>query len=216
LVVLAYGGGASIGDVHGGPEWANSAGFDINAKLDSASMSGWANLSDELRLERVRPLLQTLLAERFHLKLRTEQRLTPVYALVPAKGGTKLKEVTPMPPETDEERAARARGEIPTPPPGGFKRSGTTFKGNATSMTAIRGLIASVAEVDRIIVDQTGLKGYYAFTFNMSLDKEGPSILEQVQAQLGLKLQPQKLLMSTYVIESAVKPSLDGSDQAIP
>ena len=212
LVVLAYGGGVSSGEVLGGPEWTNSIAFDINAKVDTASMGDWEKLSSQARLERVKPMLQRLLADRFHLMLQAEQRLTPVYALVQAKGGAKLKEVSPQLPETAEEQAARARGEATTAPPGGFKRTGMTFKGDATSMVAIRGMIASVGGADRLIIDQTGLTGYYAFAFTMSLDKDGPTVLEQVQEQLGLKLEPRKVPMTTYVIESAEKPSLDGTE----
>ncbi len=210
LVVLAYGGGPSSGDVVGGPEWADSASFDINAKVDVASIDDWQKLGDEDRLLRIQPMLQSLLAERFHLKLRAEQRLSPVYALVQAKGGAKLNEVPPPPPETAEEQAARARGEATSPAAGGFKRTGMTFRGDATSMAAIRGMIAMVGGADRQIVDQTGLTGYYAFRFTMSLDRDAPTVLEQVQQQLGLKLEARKVPLTTYVIEAAEKPTLDG------
>jgi uncharacterized protein (TIGR03435 family) len=212
LVVLAYGGKPISGTITGGPKWLGSDRFDIDAKMDDSQVVGWDKLSDMERLERMRPMLQTLLAERFRLKLHTQTQLTPVYALVQANGGAKFKEVPPAAQEDAELRQARANGQaVATAPPGGFIRSGNTFTGNATPMSSLKGLIASISGLDRIVIDETGLKGYYNFTFTMSLDKEGPTILEQIQSQLGLKLEPRKASMETYVIESAEKPSLDGT-----
>lgn len=210
LVVLAYGGKSDSGDVVGGPEWANSIPFDINAKVDNAYMADWEKLSNSERFDRVRPMIGALLAERFRLKLRTEIRVTPVYALVQTKGGTKLKEVAPPSTESSEEQQARARGESTKPPPGGFKRTGNTFQGNAMPMQNLKGMIASLSGSDRIVVDETGLKGYYDFTFTLSLDNDGPTIAEQIERQLGLKLEPRKVALTMYVIETAEKPSLDG------
>ncbi len=212
LVVLAYGGKPVSGTITGGPKWLGSDRFDVDAKMDDSQVVGWDKLSDMERLERVRPMLQALLVERFHLKLHIQTELTPVYALVQAKGGAKLKQAPPAAPEDAETRQARANGQaVATAPPGGFKRNGNTFTGNATQMANLKGLIASISGLDRIVIDETGLKGYYNFTFNLSLDKDGPTVPEQIQTQLGLKLEPRKVPMETYVIESAEKPSLDGT-----
>src|SRR5688500_5374148 len=56
----------------GGPPWQNSDKFDINAKAEDGS------LSPDQTLE----LLKTLLADRFKLKVHTETREVPIYALV--------------------------------------------------------------------------------------------------------------------------------------
>src|SRR5512141_271455 len=65
----------------GGPRWLDSEGFDIVATTGSA---------EKLSTEQFRKLLQSLLAERFELKVHWEKRETSVYALVPAKDGPKL------------------------------------------------------------------------------------------------------------------------------
>jgi uncharacterized protein (TIGR03435 family) len=67
----------------GGPNWRTSAGFDVQAK---AARSAVEPTRDE-----VRKMLQALLADRFHLTLHRETRELPIYALVTAKGGPKLR-----------------------------------------------------------------------------------------------------------------------------
>jgi uncharacterized protein (TIGR03435 family) len=67
--------------ISGGPDWLFFDRFQLQAKAEGA---------DE---ERLRLMLQTLLAERFHMVTHRETRRMPVYFLVPAKGGPKLKEI---------------------------------------------------------------------------------------------------------------------------
>lgn len=79
LVTDAYG----IDHVSGGPSWIKSDRFDIVAKADREGA---------LTMDQVRLLLQTLLADRFQLKVHRETKEVPVYALVVGRGGQKLKE----------------------------------------------------------------------------------------------------------------------------
>ena len=68
----------------GGPDWMNSEGYDIEGKAPG-----------DPPLQQIRgPMLLALLADRFKLKFHRETRELPVYALVPAKGGLKLKPPT--------------------------------------------------------------------------------------------------------------------------
>src|SRR5215469_18744308 len=88
LVWYAYANGSSqLRLVSGGGGWIESQQWDIMAKVDDPSLE---RLSNAERSNRMRPMVQALLEERFHLKLRTELRPTPVYALVQAKGGAKV------------------------------------------------------------------------------------------------------------------------------
>jgi len=80
-----------------GPDWINNERFDITARMPEGSTK-----------EQAPKMLQTLLAERFQLKVHRENRENNVYALVVAKGGPKLKESVPEPetpaaPPTDEQ-----------------------------------------------------------------------------------------------------------------
>jgi len=226
LAYLAYcnmTGTSEDGQVVGGPNWVDSDQFDIEAKVDDAQMDGWDKLTDAERTQRVIPMIRTLLAERFKLKLRTETRVTPVYALVQAKGGAKLKEVAPPLRNKDpqeQERMMKPDYVIPEKPPAGNFRVGADgWVGSAVRVRSLLGQIGYEADAtDRPIVDETGLKGYYDFTANISKsqNEDGPSGAQQIEDQLGLKLEPRKMPMKTYVIESVEKPSLDGAETLGP
>jgi uncharacterized protein (TIGR03435 family) len=210
LVSLAYVEESGASNIVGGPNWKDS--FDINAKIDDAYVGGWDKLSFNERLKRVRPMLRALLAERFHLKLRAETKITPVYALAQAKGGAKLTEVARPSPETPEEQEARESGDpAAKTPPGETRLTSNLWTGNATPIANMVGLISALGGTDQIVIDATGLKGYYDFTFHFSRDRDGPTFLDQLERGLGLKLEPRKVLITTYVIESAEKPSVDGA-----
>jgi uncharacterized protein (TIGR03435 family) len=57
-----------------------------------------------------------------------------------------------------------------------------------------------------IVVDETGLKGYYDFTFTQTNGTDAPALIDQIQQQLGLKVVRRKEPVITYVIDSAEKP----------
>ena len=78
LIVAAY--GVSEDNVAGGPGWITSDLFDVVAQVPAGTTLATANL-----------MLQTLLAERFHLVVRQDTRPVPRYVMTVAKGGSKLK-----------------------------------------------------------------------------------------------------------------------------
>src|SRR5262249_53861566 len=73
----------------GGPNWLDSATFNIEAKADSTTP--FPTGADGV--ERMRLMLQSLLADRFRLSSHWETKEEQVYELGIAKGGPKLKEV---------------------------------------------------------------------------------------------------------------------------
>ncbi len=94
---------AAVGDRAGVPDYGaeadcvgcaggvkSSGQYDIDAKVAGEDVAAYGKLSRDDRYQ----MLQTLLAERFHLKAHIEKREMPVYELVVAKGGPKLKEAT--------------------------------------------------------------------------------------------------------------------------
>ena len=83
------------------PEWMTTEVFDIMATIPASVSKA-----------KVPEMLQVLLAERFGLKIRRENKEMPVYALTVAKDGPKFKEV---PPDDLE-----AEPVFPKPPDGGF------------------------------------------------------------------------------------------------
>jgi len=65
----------------GGPGWLDTDRYDINAKTSAP---------DDLTLDSVKPLLQNLLTDRFHMKVHWETREAPIYVLVVDKDGPKF------------------------------------------------------------------------------------------------------------------------------
>ncbi|MBV8847231.1 MAG: TIGR03435 family protein [Bryobacterales bacterium] len=63
----------------GGPSWLESDRFDIEATAEGSPSQ------DEMK-----QMLQSLLEERFHLKVHQETRQLPAYTLTLAKGGSKM------------------------------------------------------------------------------------------------------------------------------
>jgi uncharacterized protein (TIGR03435 family) len=104
---------------------------------------------DELRL-----MLQSLLADRFKLALHREAMTQPVYKLVVAKGGSKL-------------QASEDGGELVM----SGSADGFTFR-NAEAFR-ITGYLSPF--LDRMVVDETGLKGLYNFVVKMPEDLRASS-----------------------------------------
>ena len=223
----------------GGPEWQNSSKFDINARATDATLT----------TDQMLGLLQTLLADRFKLRVHTETREVPIYALVHARSDNRLG--AKMKPSADDcpdfkvqqqqqlEALAKgglgalaamrpAPGEtrpcsiVPMPPtPGaiGMKASGQSMATLTLLLTQLMG---------RPVVDKTGLTGLYDFDLlidmqtllrvyqelgvNMPIPPnlpEGPSLMTQLQEDLGLKLDAQRGPGDVLVIDGAELPTPD-------
>ena len=143
--------------IAGGPGWINSDRFAIEAKADGNATR------DQIFL-----MLQSLLEERYQLKFHRETRELPVYALVAAKGGLRLKspkegacvEPTPdTPPDWAGGRMAPPQ-DGPLPP----ARCGTLRVMLAIPAAQMQGGKISMAELarslslvmDRTVIDRTG------------------------------------------------------------
>jgi len=223
LLELAY--GFKDSQISGGPGWIDSDRYDIEAKPDEAFAA--LTLSTDERFEQVRLMMQALLADRFKLNLRHETKELPVYALVVAKNGPKLKESAPEP--------GSDSAEPPPPRPGGPPPRGAMqvmpgqLNGNAISVQMLVDPLSHMT--GRIVVDKTGLKGRYDFTLKWTPgeaegpifrggpagppppdappppDRNGPTLFVAVQEQLGLKLESQKEPVDTVVIEHIERPT---------
>jgi uncharacterized protein (TIGR03435 family) len=190
LIMDAYHLNASY-QVSGGPSWMDSDSdrFDIVA---NAPGEGTPTGDD------VRRMLQSLLTERFQLKLHRETQERPVYALVVAKNGPKLKESAP-----DKE---------PSTSVGGGRTSHLTMTRATMEQFAVQ---LSTSGLDRPVVDKTGLAGHYDITLNWIPEFAGPpapnsdgvNVFTAVQEQLRLKLETEKAPIEILVIDHAEKPS---------
>jgi uncharacterized protein (TIGR03435 family) len=140
------------------------------------------------------------LADRFNLTLHRETKDLPVFALVVAKNGPKLHEVKAgdPPPPAGSPDIALNRGHIAI-------RAG---------MPVLVWTLSRSRDVDRVILDKTGLTGTYDFDLKWTpegkgedLSDSGPSIFTAIQQQLGLKLEPQKGPVEIIVIDHVQRPS---------
>jgi uncharacterized protein (TIGR03435 family) len=158
-------------------------------------------------------MLQTLLAERFNLKVHHETRQLPVYELVVAKGGSKLKPIG----DDDPGIIKGVDGQIIKGSMARFDRSGKMIV-QQYSMPQLAILLTQLArELDRPLSDKTGLPGKYNFTLNWSptihsiashTDADDTlSIFTALQEDLGLRLQPSTGSVEVLVIDHIDKPS---------
>jgi uncharacterized protein (TIGR03435 family) len=167
-----------------GPDWLNTT--DPLAVLSAARFNIHAKLPPGATEEQVPQLLQALLAERFGLAIHHEQKEQNVYALVVGKDGPKLE---PSPP--DDPKPADGAPQTTRPDPiqvSGNPQTGMTIRapGNGGTMrmqmgqdgvmrmtadkVTLEAIAASVERfVDRPVVDQTGLKGNYKMSLELSI-----------------------------------------------
>ena len=188
-----------LGDdrILGAPGWAQSDRFDIQTKVEAADLPLWKKLTPDQRFAMLLPVLE----ERFNLKYHHETRELPVYELVVAKGGSKLKESAPD-----------ATGASGDPMRHSMLLNGL---GHLESHgTSIDPLVHELSRaLGRTVFDKTGLTGNYDYTLEWTpedgppTDAVGPSLFAALQEQLGLKLEPQKGPVDVVVIDHIDKPS---------
>lgn len=223
LIRRAY--GAADYQISGAPDWVDSEAYDIEAKMDDSAAEAWQKLPDEVRAEQFKAMFQSLLADRFNLKVAHETKQLPVFALVVAKGGIKFSP-TKLPPE---DTSAPVTSQDPNQPHRGTSVSGHgreyTAIGAGIKMSAWANALSSLPELEgRLAVDETGLTGEYDFSMKWTqerpsdvrdapaaaaaaLDTSGPSLFTALQEQLGLKLQSKKGPVDTIVIVHIERPS---------
>jgi uncharacterized protein (TIGR03435 family) len=145
-------------------------------------------------------MLQTLLTDRFQITLHHDSKVFPVYELVVAKGGPKLHEAKPD-------------------GPSGVRGERDKLTANRTSMTQLAQVLSG--QMDRPVVDSTGLAGVFDFTLEYTRQERlpdnqdaggtggnplpAPPLPEALKEQLGLDLKSGKAPLDVLVIDSANK-----------
>jgi uncharacterized protein (TIGR03435 family) len=181
--------------VVGGPAWQNTNRFDINAKAIDGSAT----------TDQILDLLKPLLADRFKLKVHTETREIPIYALAVArndgKTGANLKPSAAACPDEEVQQRQRfetlARGgpSALQPKPGETRPCSITLLPStsapgsisiqATGQTMRSLSLALTQLMGRLVVDKTGLTGLY--DFNLTTDLQ---TLARLSADLGDNARP--------------------------
>lgn len=154
-----------------GPDWLGTERFDVNATMPPDTSK-----------EQFRAMLQNLLAERFKTTLHRETKELPIYSLVVARSGPKMKESAEVPaPSEDAEPPS-----LPSQPkigPDGFPILPAAITGRGgifgimmpgrTRLIGQRQTMLDLAarltgQLNRPVTDATGLNAKYDFTLTFA------------------------------------------------
>jgi uncharacterized protein (TIGR03435 family) len=181
------------------PGWAATTPFDVEAKMDADTAASLAKLPQDEQLSERLAMLQSLLTDRFGLKVHHETREVRVYKLVIAKSGLKMKQT-----------------------PAGARKGVNIGRGQFTGRGITVGslVVYLSGTLGQPVVDKTGLNGNYDAKLKWTPDDaagppqtsgapldSGPSIFTGLQEQLGLKLEPSKEPIDAIVVDHLERPS---------
>jgi uncharacterized protein (TIGR03435 family) len=191
LLGTAY--GLIRSQIEGAPSWLDTDRFDIVAKAD---MAGAPNKAQ------VMTMLQKLLADRFSLRSHRETKEGTVYVLTVQSSGPKL---TPS--------LGDPNGPPSAAPSGGRDHRHLT----AIDMNMEEFALGLQSNVDRPVIDRTGLSGRFDITLDWAPDQlqspppdnsaAFPDMFTALKDQLGLKLESTKGPMEILVIDHIERPS---------
>jgi uncharacterized protein (TIGR03435 family) len=207
------------------PKWVLSDRFDIQARAEGNPTK------DQMRL-----MMQSLLADRFKLVIHTETRQLPVLALVqlkPGKIGPQIQAHLNDTACSSLPDSSLVSGSTPATAAGGFPitcggiqpmRPSVPGHMRMGARNVTMALIASTLPVsnvlDRPVLDRTGLSGTFDFVLEwtpqtndlvppgltVQPDEGGPTFLEALQDQLGLKLVSQTGPVDVFVVDHIEQP----------
>jgi uncharacterized protein (TIGR03435 family) len=202
--------------------WTTQDRFDIEARAQGNPTKA------DYRL-----MMQSLLADRFKLKVHYETRVVPLYVLVlakPGKFGPQLRlhraddpvcakpTTSQNPNEGDAEGYPEVcggpYGMIPSKP--GRMKSG----GRDVSMARFAAILTGVGVVDRPMLDKTGIQGTVDYSMEwrkvvdqvargapLELDEDAPTFADALKEQLGIKMLPQKGPSELFLVDHIERPS---------
>lgn len=186
-----------------GPDWLDTARFDIEAKVPEGATK-----------EQVQAMLREVLATRFQMTVHRESKELPIYALLVARNGAKIKPNDAASPG-EEQLAAMQKDEGKDGfPVLSLAAAGLVIetRNGRARLTAKEVPLAKLADllseqVGRPVFDKTGLAGNYSFVLYFTPDNaaagEEPFLPLALQEQLGLKLEARKRPVELLMIDRA-------------
>jgi uncharacterized protein (TIGR03435 family) len=200
------------------PKWTNTAQYDIEAHAAGNPTK------DQYRL-----MMQALLADRFKLALHYETKQVPAIALELDKPGKFGPHIQLHPVDATPCSSAPAPGQTVD---GGFPvQCGIVGAGQSSTpgrlkvlarnvrITMLTDLLGSqpVINIDKPVVDKTGIVGNVDFVFEFTPDvppgtdfqpdQNGPTFLEALKEQMGMKLDPTTAAVDSIIIDHIEQPS---------
>ena len=220
VIAFAYGISNQASRLTGGPAWIRSsdAAYDIEAAIPKGAIPPGAPYA--AARQRLLPMLQNMLRDRFHLQVHREAVEMPVYTVTQGRSGLLLQKAA------IEERDCPGP-EVPA------SASVTCHKLAGGRGRGIRGSAVTLNDffqylenwIERPLVDETGITGLFTIqtTGWRDLHPEDPSdpnanvdalnsptdlsTLPEVFEKLGLRLKPQKGHSTVTVVDSVQKPT---------
>ena len=208
LIATAY--GVDAVNVNGGPSWLERDRYDIRATVPPKTTQ------DDVKL-----MLRSLLADRFHLVVKSGTAPMPTYILSAIPGKPKMTE--------SEGNGEGSCAPVPPPqnaPPGAPSYNAVNCKG--LTMAALADTLHNFAGdyLDQPVIDETNLAGSWDFTLKWTrhgqLDKQGAdgiSIFAAVEKQLGLKLELKtapRPVFQVASVDEAPTPNAANIAEALP
>jgi uncharacterized protein (TIGR03435 family) len=195
------------------PDWVTIERYDVQARAEGNPTK------DQMRL-----MMRALLAERFKLAVHYETRQGPVFALVPLKPGKTGPDLRPHPSDATCPKRADESALMPPMVAGGFPatcggivRVPASTPGHLSlgardvTMGFIASSISGIGNLGRPVVDQSGLDGTFDFIIEWAPDstpeESGPTFVEALQKQLGLKLEPRNGQIDVVVLDHIEHPT---------
>ena len=220
IIAFAYGVSNTAGRLTGGPAWIGSsdASYDIEATIPKDTIP--AGLSYSAARQKLLPMVQNLLRDRFHLKVHREVMEMPVYSVTQAKSGSLLQKAA------IEERDCAGSEVLPSASATCHKLAGGRGRGIRGSAVTLNDFLQYLENwIDRPLVDETGLHGLFTIQTTgwrelIPRDPSDPNAnvtaatspadlptLFEVFQKLGLSLRPQKGRSAVIVVDAVEKPS---------
>jgi uncharacterized protein (TIGR03435 family) len=188
LINLAY--DVDYDKILGGPSWLETDRFDVSARAPAGSTPEQAQL-----------MLQTLLAERFSLKLHKDSKELPGYVLSLGSGKPKMK------PAADASAPRSCQGQMAPPSPDAVPQQ--VIDCHSMSMDDVARIVGQLANNNGNGLNKTGLEGKWDFTIKLTpsgllarAGADGISIFDAVDKQLGLKLEVGKVPIPVLFVDS--------------
>jgi uncharacterized protein (TIGR03435 family) len=193
-----------------GAKWIESDRFNVQAKATGLSADA------EQAGRQIAVMLKALLAERFNLRLRIEQRERALYDLVVHQAGQ-------TGPTLTTSSCAPAGAAVPgasRPCDATMRFMGGPIGANGITMEALAAGLGTFPAIGRPVRDRTGLIGHYDVRLkfvgvvtpngrsNPAADS-GPNIFTALQEQLGLRLQSGKGPVSVAIVDRVAPPTDD-------
>jgi uncharacterized protein (TIGR03435 family) len=205
--LIAEAWGVRPDQVAGEPAWTDDEHWDVTGKVTDSEEA----VLKKLTREDAKRMEQTLLAERFHIKVHLETRTAPVFNLVPARSGIKLKMLQPAAEDDKPSSSAMPRGSLRVQ----FAGGGYEMTGHGIGMGMLTGNIAG--NLQQTVIDKTGVPDDAIFDFTLkyapatgtdsSQNGDAPSMREALEQQLGLHLEPTRGPVLTVVVDHVDKPA---------